>query len=136
MKVRAQDLIEFSDGLVGFPGMARYFLLSVPDGEDTCLRPQFLQSADAPALAFVVCDPDRFQPGFSRLALADEAVRAGAFAHGVELSADAIVRVVLNVSGGVLCANLRGPVVINPKSGRGSQFVTAAEFSTMHAIPG
>ncbi len=107
-------LITFDKGLLGFPAYKQYALLQPTD--DSYFY--WLQSIDAPELAFVVTDPALFVADYEVPIKADQMQ-----AMGMTSLADAQVLVIVNKRGNVLTGNLRGPLIINTLSKTGEQFV-------------
>lgn len=119
-------IINFKRGLLGFPQHRRFALIQTsPD-------PVFfwLQSADDPALAFVVCDPLAFVPDY-------QVPIRPADVDGLQLGdlSDCQVLVVVNKVDDQLTANLMGPLVIGARSLLGKQLVLSDKrYSTRHAL--
>lgn len=127
-KVEIDDarVINFKDGLLGFPNHRRFALLQA--AEDSIFF--WLQAVDDPSLAFLVCDPLAFAPDYQAQIRPDD-VRA------LELSelTDCQVLVILNKHDGSLTANLLGPIVIGAHSLLGKQLVLSDKrYSTRHPM--
>lgn len=123
------DLIEFSDGLLGFPECRTWALLrGTKDGT------AWMQSADHATLVFLLVDPFIFFDGYSAELSPSELTRLKARDAG-EIAVFAIVT--LPKSGEETCtANLQGPVVMNVTSRRGVQVVLGDQpFGTRAPIP-
>ncbi len=60
IEISEEDVITFPEGLIGFPSTSKFVLITVK--EDSAFR--WLQSAEEPALAFLVADPFRFVPDY------------------------------------------------------------------------
>ncbi len=122
------DIIEFPEGLLGFEDMKRYILVDVP--EFAPLR--WLQSVEAPWLAFVLCDPT--------LLLSDYRVpvpKKDMETIGLASESQGFVYVILVVGGEdrPTTANLKGPVVFNFERRQAKQVVLAESgYSTRHPI--
>ena len=100
----------------------------VDDQED--LPVAVLQSIDDPRVALMVTDPGLIEPGYG-LNLSAEDQRA--------LELDGLTPMsfcTLSLSPeGLLTANLLGPLVVNPNTGVGKQFVLVdAPYSTRHPV--
>lgn len=119
-------IINFPQGLLGFPASRRYALIqTAPD-------PAFywLQSVDEPTLAFVVCDPLMFVPEY-RVPIRRDDLDA---LEIPDLS-DGQVLVIVNKVDGHLTANLLGPLVIGTTSKLGKQMVLSDKrYSTRHTL--
>ena len=80
----------------------------------------WLQSLDAPDLAFVVTDPSGFFPEY-RVPLQSEQMQE----LGIRDPADAQVFVIVNKRGHTLSVNLQGPLVVHHRDRVGRQLVLA-----------
>jgi flagellar assembly factor FliW len=116
LDISDDDLIEFSDGLLGFPECRTWALLrGSKDGS------AWLQSADHSALVFLLVDPFIFFEGYVA-DLSDGELRRLRAKDAGEIAVFAIVT--LPDPGSVTCtANLQGPVVMNLAARRGIQVV-------------
>ncbi len=118
--------ITFPAGLLGFASYRHYVLLQ-PDDEGVFF---WLQSVDAPELAFVVSDPGLWVPQYQAT------IRREQMAD-LELDSldDAQVFVIVNKYDQTLTANLQGPLVVNVKSRTAMQLVLAEKrWTTRHEI--
>lgn len=110
------DLIEFRDGLLGFPECRSWALLRGSKSGTA-----WLQSADHSALVFLLVDPFVYFDGYTTELSESELRRIGA-KDASELGVFAIVT--LPIPGQETCtANLQGPVVMNLVARRGTQVV-------------
>lgn len=119
-------ILTFSGGLLGFSSYKNYALLQ-PDDDGAFF---WLQSVEAPELAFVVTDPTLWLSDY------DVAIRRE---HLEELAAEDAagmqVFVIVNKYGEALTANLQGPLVVNTGNRRGVQLVLAdRRWTTRHEI--
>jgi len=104
VEVDDSRIISFPSGLLGFSSYRRFVLLQ-PDDDGVFY---WLQSVEAPDLAFVVTDPSLWVPEYKaniRREQMDEL-------HLDEV-ADAQVLAIVNKRDETLTLNLQGPVVIN-----------------------
>jgi flagellar assembly factor FliW len=126
VSVDEDRLITFPAGLLGFTAYKTYALLR-PDDNGAFL---WLQSLEAPELAFVVTDPGMWI-GAYQVPIRREQMEQLA----LEAVEDADVFVIVNRYGEALTANLQGPLVINPGNRRGLQLVLADKrWTTRHEI--
>ena len=97
-------VITFPAGLLGFSSYKRYALLQ-PSDEGIFY---WLQSIDAPDLAFVVSDPMLWVPEYQTTIRREQM-------DELDLGSldEAQVYVIINKSGQSLTANLQGPLVVN-----------------------
>ena len=126
VSVDEDRLITFPAGLLGFTAYTTFALLQ-PDEDGAFL---WLQSLEAPELAFVVTDPAMWIAEY-RVPVRREQLEQLA----MESVQDAEVFVIVNRYGEALTANLQGPLVINPRNRRGVQLVLAEKrWTTRHEI--
>ncbi len=115
-KVEVDDarVISFPKGLLGFPAYKHYVLIE--PGEDTFFF--WLQSIDAPDLAFVVTDPSLFVSTY-KVPIKPEQMRD----LDMQSVEEAQVFVIVNKRDQTLTGNLQGPLVINVNRKMGEQLV-------------
>lgn len=136
LEIEVGRIMHFPAGLLGFPQASRFALIET--GEDSYFF--WLQSVDEPQLAFVVCDPQAFVPGYTidqvplrsecreELGLSDELA-------GPALASAAQVLTICNRVGDWLTGNLLGPLVVNVQSFVGKQVVlTEKRWSTRQPL--
>ena len=110
------DLITFSDGILGFPELKQYLLLSYDD-DNTIL---VLQSAERPEVSFVVLNPLDFCPDYTP-SLTPEELGSLGVENCEELSYYVICIVKENYLDNIV--NLKCPLVINPDTLKGIQVI-------------
>jgi flagellar assembly factor FliW len=118
IEIEPDRLIEFSDGILGFPESRRFAML---DANDTGLY-FWLQCVEDPALAFLSVIPWEFFPDYT-VDLSDDIERSLAVAAESDVLVLALVTVQADTR--ELTANLLGPLVINVVAKRGCQLVLA-----------
>lgn len=126
--VEDSAVISFPEGLVGFPDARRFVIFDGPEGTPF----KWLQSADRPELAFVICDPLTFKPDY-RVAAAPQELADLA----LQKLEDAVVCVILSIPADPwqMTANLLGPLVFNAASRLGKQLVLGGpEHTTKHRV--
>ncbi|MBL8878402.1 MAG: flagellar assembly protein FliW [Phycisphaerales bacterium] len=114
IEVDDDRLITFPEGLLGFREHKRFALIET--AQDAVFF--WLQSADDPSLAFVVCDPAAFVPDYEVPVREDDLAELKA-----SDVADSQVLVIVNKVDGWLTANLLGPLVVSAGARLGKQFV-------------
>ncbi len=119
-------IINFPGGLLGFSSF-RNFVLLQPDEEGVFF---WLQSLEAPDLAFVVTDPslwvEKYEATIRREQMDD---------LQLDSLENAQVLVIVNKYEQTLTANMQGPIVINLKNHCAMQLVLAEKrWTTRHAI--
>jgi flagellar assembly factor FliW len=128
LEVRDEDVIQVPEGILGFGSDKRYVLLEDPQQEPFL----WFQSLDDPQLAFVLVDPHLFFPDY-QVAISREEIA------DLELkdASEARILVVLVVSEdpGKITANLKGPLVLNPRTRQAKQVVLLDEqYGTRHPL--
>lgn len=126
VEIDADRIITFKAGLLGFSNQTRFALLQ-PNPEGVFY---WLQSVDAPDLAFVVTDPSLFVSGYEVPIRDEQAANLG-----LKSLEEAQVLVIVNRYGESLTGNLQGPLVINVEARVGEQLVLADQrWSTKHRL--
>jgi len=128
IEIEEEKVITIVEGMFGFPGRHRYIILEHKEGSPF----RWFQCVDDPSLAFVIIDPEMFQPQY-RAAVPKEHL----LALGLQDPLQAAVFVVVNIASdhSMITANLEGPVVVNPEKMVGRQIVLSdSSYSTRHVI--
>ena len=126
VEVEVARVLEFPSGLLGFSSYTKYALLQ-PDEEGLFY---WLQSTEAPELAFVVTDPSTWVPEYQANIRREQME---------ELSLDdldaAQTFVIVNKYDHALTVNLQGPIVVNLASRKAMQLVLVDKrWTTRHEI--
>ena len=114
VQIEDARLIHFAKGLLGFAQHKDYVLIEA--AEDSSFW--WLQSVDAPDLAFVVTDPGLFVPT-CKVPVREETMEE----LGVQAPEDVQVFVIVNKRDNMLTGNLQGPLVVNARQRNGQQLV-------------
>lgn len=114
VEVDDQRVLTFAKGLLGFPRYKQFVLME--QGDDSYFF--WLQSIEAPDLAFVVTDPSMFVPTY-KVPIKTDQMRE----LGIESIDDAQVLVIVNKRDTLLTGNLQGPLVISVTDKLGEQLV-------------
>lgn len=120
LEIRDEDVVIMPEGLLGFSHCRRFVIL-----EDPAQAPfQWLQSLDNTDLSFVLIDPLLIKADY-QIQVPQEEVRQ----LDLEDPKDARVFVIVVVPKDVrqVTANLKGPIVINPKKRRAKQIILMDE---------
>ena len=123
-----KDIIVLPEGLIGFAQHKRFVLLEDPEQEPFL----WFQSLDDPNLAFVLVDPLLFFPDY-KVQVPKEDVAL----LGIEEPKDArvLVLVVVDEDPAKITANLKGPVVLNPRDLNAKQVVLMDDrYHTQHRL--
>ncbi len=127
-EVRAESILTFPSGLLGFPEQQRYVILD----HDTEAPFKWLQSVEEPSLAFVIMYPALFQPGYQIDVPTDALAEIGAKER--EDLALVVILTIPSDDPGRITANLRGPLVVSHKTKLGKQLVLSEDYPTRHPL--
>lgn len=118
VEVAESDIIHFSDGLLGFEDLKRFFIVDPAD--ETLIL--WLQSADAADVAFPILEPKLFKPDY-KVRLSANELRV--LRIDSTKSKETLVYCILTIPADVatMTANLKAPVVINTDSQLARQVV-------------
>jgi flagellar assembly factor FliW len=111
------EIIEFSDGLLGFDLFKRYVILNTQENSPF----RWLQSLDEGSLAFIIIEPLQFMFAYD-LEISDADVKALDIQNPEEVILYSIVTIPDKAQ--EMTANLQGPVVINAKNRKGRQVIS------------
>jgi flagellar assembly factor FliW len=120
--------ISFPDGVVGFPDARTFVIFDGPEGTPF----KWLQSAESPELAFVICDPLLFKGDYRITVPAAELADLR-----IARLEDAVVCVILSIPADPwrMTANLLGPVIFNAERRLGKQLVlSGSDYTTKHPV--
>lgn len=126
LEVDEDRLMTFGEGILGFPEQKKYALVQTGHGSGF----YWLQSIDAPDVAFVLCDPRLFVTDYQVPVKLEEL-------KGIELTDvdHAQVFVIVNKVGDLLTGNFQGPLVVNVSNRQGRQLVLSDKrYSTRHPL--
>lgn len=119
LEVPMENIIKFSDGLLGFEHLKNYVLISDEESEPF----KWLVSIEEPEIGFPIVDPwfviNKYNPG-----------------RGVDTDKDAVFSIVtLGNSERKMTANLKAPIIIDIHSKEGKQIILPSDkYSTNHVI--
>ena len=126
VEIDESRIITFPAGLLGFSSYRQYVLLQ-PNDEGIFY---WLQSIEAPDLAFVVSDPALWVPDYRTTIRSEQMAELD-----LASAADAQTYVIINKYGESLTANLQGPLVVNVNNRVAMQMVLAEKrWTTRHEI--
>ena len=116
IEVFEDRILEFPEGLVGFPALKRFLVI-----DDESSAPfRWLQSLDEPDLAYVAVEPKWLLPDY-QVDLPPAVAAQLAIAQPDEMSV--LVLVTIPEDPRQMTANLKGPLVFNAASRKGAQLV-------------
>lgn len=118
VEVADTDIMEFSDGLLGFESLKRFFIVDPAD--ETLIL--WLQSADSADVAFPILEPKLFKGDYKVRLSANELRTLRIDAANKK---DTLVYCILTIPAEVsaMTANLKAPIVINTASRQARQVV-------------
>jgi len=113
---RGETLLQFADGLIGYPALKAYRLFEPKDGYPL----KFLQSVEREDISFTCIDVGAIKPDYV-VPLND----ADAQELAIEAPADALILALVMIPEDAtrMTANLAGPVVVNVKTLKARQIV-------------
>lgn len=128
LEIAPTDIVEFSDGLLGFPDCKRFTLLA-----DAAHEPfMWMQSLDEPALAFVVLDPLLVEPDY-RVETNPTDIEELEIQDPTKAHILVIVSIPENPM--EMTANLKGPIIVNPENRKATQLVLVTDrYQTKHPV--
>ncbi len=116
LEVDKKDIIEFTEGLLGFENLKKFFI--VDPGDQTLIL--WLQSIDDSATAFPLIEPKIFQPNYMIKLLPVE-LNSLSLENLQNASVYTILTIPQNVT--EMSANLKAPIIINNKTKLARQIV-------------
>ncbi|MFH0911607.1 MAG: flagellar assembly protein FliW [Planctomycetota bacterium] len=128
IEVPEESLITFPEGIVGFPDAKHYVMFDC--GEEGLFK--WLQSADRPEMAFVICEASLIVPDY-RILLGERELETVKLSQPV----DGLVCLILCIPSNPreMTANLLGPLIFNAEARLGMQVVLVhPEYSARHRV--
>jgi len=123
---KQEDIVRFPRGMVGFHNIKDYKLAPIDEAPPFML----LSAVDEPELAFIVVTASEVEANYHPKAApwVQEALE-------IKNSDKPVYLLVVNLDGeGGGTVNLRGPVLINPRNGRGAQMALDETFPLRKAL--
>ena len=122
----ARNAISFPDGIPGFEACRRFVLLT----SDAMAPLQRIESIEGPPAAFLGIDPRLLLDGY-RCKLTETDLRA----LGADGDSTLLWFAIISEADGVLSANLRAPIVINPQRMLGRQVLPDdGQYAIRHVL--
>lgn len=128
LEVPDDTLLTFPSGILGFPDWTRYVILD----HDTEAPFKWLHCVEQRDLAFVILDPALFKPDYQIQVTTESLAEIGA----TDVS-DLTVAVILTIPSDDplgITANLRGPLVMNPRTRSCKQLVLSVDCPTRYPL--
>ena len=128
VEVNDSDLIQMTEGLIGFPELNQFILLD----HDTDSPFKWLQSVDDPEMAFVVISPLLFRPDYL-VEVVEEEVANLQLTNADHAVISVIVTIPIDPK--KMSANLKAPLIFNLNNKMGKQIILKdAQYQTKHFI--
>ena len=132
VKVSQEQLIHFSEGILGFENCKEYYLLDRNEGPF-----YWLQSTDSIDLAFVIINPQFFKADYT-LELTPHDFYDIGLMNEKEIEENLLHFVIVTIppdNANNMTANLLGPIIINKLNRKGKQALSLNEkYSVRHKI--
>ena len=128
LNVSVEALLTFPSGLLGFPEWTRYVMLD----HDTNAPFKWLHCAEEASLAFVVIDPALFNENY-RVTISPEARVEVDGSEADELGL-AVILTIPSDDPSAVTANLRGPLLMNPRTRLCKQLVLSEDYPTRYPV--
>jgi flagellar assembly factor FliW len=128
LTVPAEKVLAFPSGVLGFPEWTRYVMLD----HDTDAPFKWLHCVEEASLAFVVVDPAVFHQNY-QIEISAEARIEVEGSETDELSLVVILTIPSDDPSAVT-ANLRGPLLMNPRTRLCKQLVLAEDYPTRYPV--
>lgn len=128
LNVPAEAVLTFPSGLLGFPDWTRYVILD----HDTDAPFKWLHCVEEASLAFVVIDPALFNENY-QVTISQEA----RFEVEGNETDELILAVILTIPSddpSAVTANLRGPLLMNPRTRLCKQLVLTEDYPTRYPV--
>lgn len=128
--VDTERLLNFPQGMVGFPALKRYFFVQVPDSNIFV----WLQSFDDPDIAFLMVDPFVFFPDYD-VRLDETTCESLQLSSADEAALLTVVTIPAREGVRGMTTNLLAPVVINHVQSLGQQVILdGSSYRTKHLL--
>jgi flagellar assembly factor FliW len=128
LSVPTEALLIFPSGLLGFPEWTRYVMLD----HDTDAPFKWLHCVEEASLAFVIIDPALFNQNY-QVTISSEARLEVEGNETDELSLVVILTIPSDDPSAVT-ANLRGPLLMNPRTRLCKQLVLTEDYPTRYPV--
>lgn len=126
--VEEKQIIEFSDGILGFDDIRKFVILEEEESPFV-----WLQAFEEPDLAFVAIQPVQFMQEYQLMISSNDLEAVGAKKPD-ELLVFAIVTIPVD-DPSQMTANLQGPIIINPATRLGRQAISLSDkYTVKHKI--
>jgi flagellar assembly factor FliW len=121
MTIEDKQILHFPDGVIGFETQNNFAFIE--ESEDTPFK--WLQSLDDIELAFIVIQPILFAPNYKPVLSKEDFEQIGL--SKLEETLLLVIVTIPNDNPEMMTANLQGPILINPVTKVGKQFISRDE---------
>ncbi len=128
LNVPAEALLTFPSGLLGFSDWTRYVILD----HDTDAPFKWLHCAEEASLAFVIIDPSLFNEHY-QVTISPEA-RGEVEGNETDELGLAVILTIPSDDPSAVTANLRGPLLMNPRTRLCKQLVLSEDYPTRYPV--
>ncbi|THJ20897.1 MAG: hypothetical protein CAF45_013640, partial [Nitrospira sp. CG24E] len=128
LNVPDEALLTFPSGLLGFPEWTCYVILD----HDTAAPFKWLHCTEEASLAFVIIDPSLFNEHY-QVTISPEARGEVEGSETDELSL-AVILTIPSDDPSAVTANLRGPLLMNPRTRLCKQLVLSEDYPTRYPV--
>jgi flagellar assembly factor FliW len=128
MNIPEEALLTFPSGLLGFPEWTRYVILD----HDTDAPFKWLHCAEEASLAFVVIDPALFNSNY-QVTISPEA-RLEVYGNETDELSLVVILTIPSDDPSAVTANLRGPLLMNPRTRLCKQLVLTEDYPTRYPV--
>lgn len=128
LDIPEKDILTFPSGVLGFPDWSRYVILD----HDRDMPFKWLQCVERPELAFVIIDPALVKAEY-HITLSPDVVSEVRGADTDELDI-AVILTVPSDDCSAITANLRGPLLMNPRTRLCKQLVLQEDLPTRYPL--
>jgi flagellar assembly factor FliW len=128
LKVPPETLLSFPSGLLGFSEWTRYVMLD----HDTDAPFKWLHCVEEASLAFVVIDPALFNRNY-QVTISEEA-RVEVEGNETDELTLAVILTIPSADPSPVTANLRGPLLMNPRTRLCKQLVLTEDYPTRYPV--
>ncbi len=128
MTVPTEKVLAFPSGLLGFPEWTRYVILD----QDTDAPFKWLHCVEEASLAFVVIDPALFNQNY-QVTISEEA-RFEVAGNETDKLSLVVILTIPSDDPSAVTANLRGPLLMNPRTRLCKQLVLTEDYPTRYPV--
>lgn len=129
INIEDDKVIEFEDGIVGFPDLKKFALINDIDKEQISIM--WLQSFDEPGLALTVVDPTSIEEDYNP-EVNDELLKGLGQLNPFNTYVLTTITVPEDIT--KMSINLKAPIIINSDTNKACQIIVEGDYEVKHAI--